>query len=137
EALRRASRAGVRVYDAFTSALVPGASEGDAVAAGLGEAACIPGCAHWNFLASGPDPSILHRNAFPSWQPDYRYRTGDIVHADCYGFVDGFAYDLARTVVVGGDEPPGQSRVSAGVRAACGEMAATLLTGTTPRELHA
>src|SRR5262249_61157608 len=42
EALRRASRAGVRVYDAFTSALVPGASEGDAVAAGVCGAAVLP-----------------------------------------------------------------------------------------------
>jgi Xaa-Pro dipeptidase len=137
DALRRASRAGVHIYDAFTSALVAGTSEGEAVATALAEAARIPGCAHWNFLASGPDPSVLHRSAFPSWQPEYRYRSGDVVHADCFGFVDGFAYDLARTVTIGDGEPPGQSRVSSGTRAACEAMAAALRPGTTPRELYA
>src|SRR5205823_14569694 len=51
EALRRASSVGARVYDAFTSALEPGATEGDAIAAGLGEAARLPGCTHWTFPA--------------------------------------------------------------------------------------
>jgi Xaa-Pro aminopeptidase len=137
ESLRRASRAGVSVYDAFTGALVPGATEGAAVAAGWGQAARIPGCAHWSFLAGGPDASVLHHSVFPPWQPDYRYEDGDVVHADCFGFVDGFAYDLARTVTVGDEEPPAQARVSAGVRTACEAMAAALRPGATARELHA
>ena len=137
ESLRRASRAGVRVYDAFTGALAPGASEGEAIAAGMGQAARIPGCAHWSFLAGGPDASVLHHSVFPPWQPDYRYKNGDVVHADCFGFVDGFAYDLARTVTIGDEEPPAQKRVSAGARTACDAMAAALRPGATPRELHA
>src|SRR5205823_12663570 len=70
-------------------------------------------------------------------EPGHRYRVGDVVHADCFGFVEGYAYDLARTVVVGGGEPPGQARVSAGARAACEAMAAALRPGATPRALHA
>jgi hypothetical protein len=52
----------------------------------------------------------LKTNADPSagqiGQPDSRDENGDVVHADRFGCVDGFAYDLARAVTVGDQSRP-------------------------------
>src|SRR5262249_34682489 len=125
------------IYAAFSEAVVPGATEGEAVGAGVAKAATIPGCAHWNFLsAAGPDAGRLADNSLPAWKPHYRYQAGDVVHADCYGILGGDAYDLARTRVVANAESDDQARVSRDTRAVCARIARALRPGATPRELH-
>jgi Xaa-Pro aminopeptidase len=136
--MRHAGATGRRIYDAFVAAAQPGETEGGAIGAALAEAAKIPGCIHWNFLAaSGPHADALVRTSQPAWNPAQRYEQGDVVHADCYGFVRGYVYDLARTIVVGGKPTPDQDRAIKGVETAIQAMANQLNPGVTPRQLYA
>jgi Xaa-Pro aminopeptidase len=135
--LREAGAAGRRIVDAAIGAAVPGATDGDFVGAGLAESARIPGCLHWTFLAgSGPDVREFASGSMPPWNPSYAYRPGDVVHADCYGFVVGYPYDLARTVVVGEEPSAAQARVMDGARGLVEALAARLAPGVTARDLH-
>ena len=134
--MRHAGATGRRIYNAFLAAVKPGTSEGQAVGAALAEAAMIPGCTHWNFLAaSGPHAHQLVRTSLPSWNPTQIYQPGDIVHADCYGHVFGYSYDLARTIVVGNKPTAEQSRVISGVENAIAAMSRALKSNVTPRQL--
>ncbi len=54
-----------------------------------------------------------------------------MIHPDCYGYVDGYMYDLQRTVVIGGSPTPRQSWLIDG----SWEMAQTL-TGSSIRRDH-
>ena len=134
--MRAAGRAGQRICDTAFAAIEPGTTEGAAIGAGLAEAAQIPGCVHWSFLASGPDSSVLARNSQPSWVPDHVYERGAMVQADCYGWVDGYAYHLARSVVVGGDATPAQTRVMDAARGPPRRSRPASTPGVTCRELH-
>lgn len=135
--LRHAGAVGRRIYDAVSAQIRPGVTEGEALAAGLEVAATTPGCAHWNFLAaSGAHAGAIMHASLPAWLPNYTYREGDTVHPDCYGFVGGYAYDLARTAIVGDDPSPAQAHVISAVERACGIIAGALRPGVTPAELH-
>jgi Xaa-Pro aminopeptidase len=134
--LRTAATVGTRLVDAIVAAAQPGITEGAAIGAGMTEAACTPGCIHWNFLvASGPDAKYFVRRQTPAWNPTYVYQAGDVLHIDCYGYVYGYQYDLTRTVVVGAPPTEGQRRVIEASRALPGQMAALLTPGVTARSL--
>lgn len=133
----RAGEVGRSIYAEFLAHVIEGASEGQAVGAALRLAAQIPGCMHWNFIsASGPDADALVRFSIPPWKPDRRYAPGDPVHADCFGYVDGYCYDLARTVVVPGQVTAKKRRVADATAEAVQEVAASLRPGVTSRELY-
>jgi Xaa-Pro aminopeptidase len=135
--LRRSGEAGVRIMRAACQAAVPGATEGDFVGAGMSEAARIPGCLHWKFMAAaGPDASRFVYDAVPTWNPTYVYRQGDPAHTDLFGFVEGYPYDLARTFTVGEEPSKDQARVVDGARGLCWTLAETLRPGVTPGDLH-
>jgi ectoine hydrolase len=130
--LKRAGEVGAQIYSEFLDCVLPGTTEGEAIGAALALAARIPDCAHWNFLSgSGPDANALVRRSFPPWRPDRRYEPGDSVHADCYGYVAGYCYDLARTVVVSGSDEPAKTRVAEATRDAVMEVADKLRPGVT------
>lgn len=137
EMLRNAANAGTRIVQAICDAAVPGVSEGEAVGAGMVEAARTPGCIHWAFMiASGPDAHHFVRSGTPAWNPTYVYRPGDALHIDCYGYVFGYQYDLMRTVVVGADPTPAQERTILAARNVIAGIAGLLSDGVTPRQLH-
>jgi Xaa-Pro aminopeptidase len=133
--LTHAAAVGCAIFDAILASVSPGSTEADAVGAGLAETARYEACLHGGLLvASGPDASWYLRRPMPSWNPSYVYRPGDLFHADLYGFVNGYPYDLQRTVEVGGSDT--LALASAAARA-CDRLAASLRPGITPRELHA
>lgn len=135
--LRNAAEVGTAIVAAIASAAVPGATEGEAVGAGLALAARTPGCIHWAFMiASGPDAHLFVRDGTPAWNPTYVYQEGDVVHIDAYGFVFGYQYDLMRTSVVGGKPSPAQERNIAASRDVIGSIAGSLTEGVTPRALR-
>jgi Xaa-Pro aminopeptidase len=135
--LRRAGEVGAQIYEELVAHVVPGATEGEAIGAAWALASQIPGCAHWNFLsASGPDAGAIVKHSLPPWRPDRRYEAGDTVHADCYGYVSGYCYDLARTVFAGGPQTPGQERVAAATAEAVQEASQALRPGVTSSALR-
>jgi Xaa-Pro aminopeptidase len=101
--LRQAARVGCEVLGAALAAALPGATDGDVVAAGLSEAARRPLVQHWDFAMSSGERALHYcSSSFPMWDAATPYSPGDMVHPDCYGYVDGYVYDIQRTVVVGG-----------------------------------
>jgi Xaa-Pro aminopeptidase len=135
--LRRAGDVGARIYSEFLAHVVPDVTEGEAIGAALALAAQIPDCAHWNFLsASGPDSDVLVRRSLPPWRPDRRFQPGDTVHADCYGYLAGYCYDLARTVIVAGSRERAKVRVAHATQDAVFETAELLAPGVTSGELY-
>jgi Xaa-Pro aminopeptidase len=136
--LRRAGEVGGVVYRAFLESVAAGASEGEAVGASAAVAAQIPGCLHWNHISSsGPRAAMLVSSSMPPWEPERRFAPGDIVHADCFGYVDGYCYDLARTVVVDGPDAQRRRDTAARTREAVREVAAALRPGVSCGELYA
>jgi Xaa-Pro aminopeptidase len=100
--IRETFEVGNGVVDAmFNAALKPGTTEAEAVAAGF--AYGIPRGLHTydNFTASGPNSHYFAYGRLPSWT-ERRLETGDLFHIDCVGAVNGYLYDYARTLVVGG-----------------------------------
>lgn len=103
--VRQSVAAGCRMLNGALSAAKVGATDGDLVAAGWQFAACTERQQHWNFImASGPAAGDYAAGSMPSWDPLRRYEAGDLIHPDCYGFVDGAMYDVQRSVVIG--SPP-------------------------------
>jgi Xaa-Pro aminopeptidase len=135
--MRHAGAIGGAIFDRAMRAAIPGATEGEAVGAGFAFAATVPGCAHWSFLGAGRDASMLHRSPLPPWEASARYQRGDVLHYDCYGFVDGYAYDLARTFVVGEEPTREQERLTDATAAAVAAMGDRLVLRPTFADLHA
>jgi Xaa-Pro aminopeptidase len=135
--LEQACTAGVQIYRALIDRAAPGRSEGEVIGAGYAEAARIPGCMPWAFLsASGPDAASFVSAAFPPWNPSYRYEHGDVVHIDAYGFVDGYAYDFGRTLIVGHGAAGPHERVIRSVREAATAISEEIKPGATCRLLY-
>jgi Xaa-Pro aminopeptidase len=135
--MRRAGRVGSAVYNTFLEHVMAGATEGAAVGAAWAAAAQIPGCMHWNFIsASGPDADVLVRTSLPAWRPERVYQSGDVVHADCFGYSAGYCYDLARTVIVPGSDSRAKLRVAQATAEAVVEVASHLRSGVTSGELY-
>ena len=132
EMLKRAGAVGARIYAELVAHVVPGVTEGEAIGAAWALASQIPDCAHWNFLSSsGPDADAIVKQSLPPWRPDRRYEAGDAVHADCFGYVSGYSYDLARTVFAGGPQTHGQERIAAATAEAVEEASEALRPGVT------
>lgn len=137
EMLRLAGRVGIEIFEAAVERAVPGATEGQFVGAGVARAAQVPGCLHWKFMsAAGPFADRFVFDATPTWNPGYVYREGDAAHADVFGFVNGYPYDLARSWTVGADPSPDQQRVYDGAKELSWTLARTLTPGVSVRELH-
>jgi Xaa-Pro aminopeptidase len=137
EMIRHAAQVGVHILESALEQAVPGATEGDFVGAGSAAAARFPGCLHWRFMAaSGPFAERFVFDAVPCWNPTYGYELGDPAHADLFGFVNGYPYDLARSWTIGREPSEEQQRVSDGAKALSWTLARSLKPGITVRELH-
>lgn len=135
--LRCAGKVGVEIFEAGVERAVAGATEGQFAGACAAKAAEVPGCTHWKIMAaSGPHADRFVFDATPTWNPTYVYQDGDAAHADIFGFVNGYPYDLARTWTVGGEPSPDQQRAYDGAKELSWTLARTLKPGISVRELH-
>jgi Xaa-Pro aminopeptidase len=135
--LRQSTAVGSAILTAALQAVRVGATDGDVAAAGWGVAARTPHTQHWNFImASGEHAGDYAPGAFPAWDPATPYRRGDLIHPDCYGYVDGYMYDVQRTMVVGQDPSPAQMFLLRGTWEMADLLGATLRDGVTCREIY-
>ncbi|MEV4422484.1 Xaa-Pro peptidase family protein [Patulibacter sp. NPDC049589] len=136
DALRHAGEVGTTVVDAILErALRPGTREREAVAAGFA-AGVAGGAVLWDALvSSGPHSHELAHGRLPSWT-DRTIERGDLFHLDCVGMVDGYLFDVARTVVVGGRPDDRQLRLLEGVLGAVEAGAATVGDGVASRDVY-
>lgn len=99
--MRESTRVGCEMVEAFVSAAVPGATEADCVLAALGR-----GLPQGAFPLDIPVASGAHVDHFlwdrmPSWDWKRPLESGDMIHPDMYGTVNGYFYDMVRTTVAG------------------------------------
>jgi Xaa-Pro aminopeptidase len=138
EMLRRAANIGGAILKASLAAAIPGATDGDVVAAGYREACRHAHTHQWSFvLASGVQSYRYMANASPPWDNETRYEKGALVHPDCFGSVDGYVYDIQRTVVVGAEPTPPQQWLLDGAWEHVQQLGNALYDGITPRDVHA
>ena len=99
--MRESTRVGCEMVEAFVSAAVPGATEADCVLAALSR-----GLPQGAFPLDIPVASGAHVDHFlwdrmPSWDWKRPLESGDMIHPDMYGTVNGYFYDMVRTTVAG------------------------------------
>lgn len=100
--LRAAAAAGNAAVTAMIeTALKPGSTEAQAVAAGYAEAIERGVATYDAAVASGPNSDYYAFGRLPSWTTR-TLEQGDFFHVDNYGALDGYLYDFARCCVVGG-----------------------------------
>lgn len=130
ELMRRASTVGTEIQNAMLELAAPGRTDDDLARAGI--TACLDGGGvPWDFaFASGPHSGHGYWCRMPPWDRHRPYEAGDIVHPDAYGAVDGYFYDLQRSVVVGGDPSPAQRRLLDGVVDVVHALCAACTPGT-------
>lgn len=134
--VRRAAEIGCEILTAGLEAVEVGATDGDVVAAGWQVAARRPRTRHWDFIIGSADRVMDYAGgSMPAWDPTTPYEAGDMVHPDCFGYVDGYVYDVQRTVVAG--EPSAeQAALIAGCTAMVEHLGESLYDGITCREVH-
>jgi len=111
--IRESTRVGCEMVEAFVSAAVPGATEADCVLAAL-ERGLPQGAFPLDIpVASGPHVDHFLWARMPSWDAKRPLETGDMIHPDMYGTVNGYFYDMVRTTVVGRVASPAQREVLA------------------------
>jgi Xaa-Pro aminopeptidase len=92
------------------TALTPGATEAEAVAAGWSYAITHAVATYDAAVASGPNSDYYAYGRLPSWTTR-KLEQGDFFHVDTYGALDGYLYDFARCCVVGGQPSAAQVEV--------------------------
>src|SRR5690606_4963971 len=96
EMLRRAGAVGDEIVKAMIeTALKPGTTEAEAIAAGYAVAAARCVAPYDACAASGPNSDYYAYGRLPSWT-GRQLDAGDIFHVDTYGALDGYLYDFAR-----------------------------------------
>jgi Xaa-Pro aminopeptidase len=135
--VRQSVAAGSRMLLAGLDAARVGASDGDVAAAGWGVAARTERQQHWNFImASGPISTDYAAGSLPSWDPIRPYEAGDLIHPDCYGYVDGYMYDVQRSVVIGAPPSARQQWLIDGSWDQAQTLGSALRDGITCREVY-
>ncbi|MFD0986348.1 M24 family metallopeptidase [Methyloligella solikamskensis] len=115
ELIRHAAGVGVKWMDATMSAIAEGNTEGDAVGEGLKVLAANGGTQQDIAIASGPFAiNYMGSSGIPHWNVTRPMETGDLVHCDQWGPVDGYYTDFARSTVVGGKPSDGQRELLEG-----------------------
>jgi Xaa-Pro aminopeptidase len=92
------------------TAVKPGVTEADAVAAGVDVATKNLINVYDVAVASGPNSMKYSHGRLPSWT-DRTLEKGDFFHIDTYGAHEGYLYDFSRTVLVGGKPSKEQEEI--------------------------
>lgn len=133
--MRHACAVGAEIQNAMLPLAEEGRTDNDLARAGYA-ACCDFGAVPWEFaFASGPHSAHGYWGRLPAWDRETRYARGDLVHPDAYGSVNGYLYDLQRTVVVGGEPTPAQRRILDGVVGVVDALCAAALAGTPVADL--
>jgi Xaa-Pro aminopeptidase len=134
--LRHSTWVGTQLANAFTGAVEPGVTEADCVVAGL--SAALPlGAHHMDiYVASGPRSDHFAWARLPSWDSKRPLEEGDIIHADIYGTVDGYQYDLVRSAIAGGAPSDSQRDVLDGSIAVIHHMIDGMRPGVTCGQIY-
>jgi len=113
--LRHAAQVGTMWMNATMDAIVEGNTEGDAVGAGLQVLAANGGTMQDVAISSGPNSgNFFGSSGIPHWNVTRKLETGDLVHCDQWGPVNGYYTDFARSTVVGGNPDAGQRELLEG-----------------------
>jgi Xaa-Pro aminopeptidase len=107
--IRRACALGNRTLEALIDAVVPGATEADAVAAASDVLLRGGGVLYDAACGSGPWAHTYTYGRLPSAVSTRRFEPGDLFHVDCYGAYGGYFFDFARSRCVG-DQPTDAQR---------------------------
>ncbi|HEX7301006.1 MAG TPA: Xaa-Pro peptidase family protein [Solirubrobacteraceae bacterium] len=134
--LRAAADAGNAVVTAMMeTALKPGSTEAEAIAAGYAVAVARGVATYDAAVASGPNSDFYSYGRLPSWTTR-TLEQGDFFHVDTYGALDGYLYDFARCCVVGGRPSADQREVLEAVIDAVHAGTARIRPGVRARELY-
>ncbi|MBO9521316.1 MAG: aminopeptidase P family protein [Nocardioidaceae bacterium] len=136
ELIRAAAAIGRGAVDAITAAaLRPGTTEAEAVAASYAygvERGMVPIDA---MIASGPDSDFYCSGQLPRWD-GRRLEEGDLFHVDHAGYVDGYMFDAARSLVTGGRPSQAQTELLEAAIGAVDAGIAALRPGITGADLY-
>jgi Xaa-Pro aminopeptidase len=134
--IRDVTARGVAVMTALLDAVVPGHTEADAAGVALQAMATLGVMPYELHLASGPDAHQYTRSRMPSWDWERPLQEGELFHVDMFGAYQGYYFDFARTVVVGGSEPtPEQARLMRAARESVYAVIEAIRPGVTARDL--
>jgi Xaa-Pro aminopeptidase len=124
--IRRACALGNRTLEALIDAVVEGATEAEAQAAGAHTLISGGGVLYDAACSSGPWSHQYTNARLPSADATRRFEAGDLFHVDCYGSYGGYFFDFARSRCVGDDPTPEQrallDAVIEGVETICAEI---------------
>lgn len=138
ELIRHAARVGVRWMSATLEAMQPGATEADAVAAGMAQLIRDGGVQHDVAIAGGPSSAHYWGSAgHPHWNAQRPLAAGDLVHADLWGPVNDYYTDFARSTVVGGAPSDAQLELLEHTIAVVDELVAMVRPGVVLADVHA
>jgi Xaa-Pro aminopeptidase len=101
ELIRLACDVGNEAVEAMMSASIPGATEGDAVAAATEVIARAGGVLYDCLFSSGPHAHYVAYGRLPSHDVTRPFEAGDMFSVDCFGALGGYYWDFGRTGVVG------------------------------------
>jgi Xaa-Pro aminopeptidase len=99
--LRAAGELGSATVDAILEGAVEGATEAEAVAAGVALLQTRGGALWEAACASGDQAHLLTRTRLPPADHVRPLEAGDLFHVDCYGGYGGYLFDIARSRCVG------------------------------------
>lgn len=137
EVIRRAAELGNATVEALMEAVVEGATEAEAVAAGAAVLIAGGGVLYDAACASGPWSRDFTHARLPSADHLRRLERGDLFHVDCYGSFGGYFFDFARSRCVG-DEPSDDQQLLLEAAVGCIEtMAGAARPGATAGDLYA
>jgi Xaa-Pro aminopeptidase len=106
--LRAAGELGSATVDAILEGVVEGATEAEAVAAGLALLQSRGGALWEAACSSGDQAHLFTRTRLPPADHVRRLEPGDLFHLDCYGGYGGYLFDIARSRCVGDDPTDAQ-----------------------------
>ncbi len=100
--VRHAAEVGVQWMNATMAAVAEGNTEGDVIGAGFQALAANGGTQQDVAISSGPNSiHYMGSSGIPHWNVTRKLQTGDLVHCDQWGPVNGYYTDFARSTVVG------------------------------------
>lgn len=138
EMLRGAAAAGGRWLTAMMEAAQPGRTHSEIAADGIRAFTAAGGTVYDIGMDSGPDGHRLWgTTATTHWSPQRRVQAGDLFHADCWGPVDGYWTDFARSTVVGGRPSSPQREILEASVAFIDGMVDQMRPGVTVGDIHA
>jgi len=118
--LRAAGALGSRAMTAALDAAVPGASEAAVAAAFFDTVVAAGGAVYDVLVSSGPASGTLGPSGGAAGAARWttrRLQAGELLRLDAYGSVEGYLFDFARSVVVGGAASEAQAELLDALRA--------------------